>query len=145
MDHDGPPAQETWINQRQSELSGYLKRRVKFLKHWNNVHSGRLQSWHLEVMVARIFTDMSGDSRDGLLKFLDWAPGHIDVQDPDGYGGNLASYLTWNSRTLVKQSFDTAHDRAIKANNAEQQGDHREAIRLWTIVLGDSFPTYTGT
>lgn len=138
-----PPAQEEWISKRQVELSNHLKKRVKFLKRWNNVHSSRLQSWHLEVMVARVFTSMSNDSRNGLMKFFEWAPGYIDVQDPDGYGGNLADYLTRSSRETVRQSFSTAHERAVKAYNAELLGDHREAIRLWRIILGDDFPAYT--
>lgn len=140
-----PPAQKEWINKRQAELNGELKKRVRFLKRWNNVHSRRLQSWHLEVMVANVFTSMSTNSRNGLMKFFEWAPWNIDVQDPDGYGGNLAVYLTWNARDAVGQSFESAHGRAVKANDAEREGDHREAIRLWRIILGDDFPTYTGT
>lgn len=139
-----PPAQEAWINKRQGELNNQLKKRVKFLKRWNNVHSHRLQSWHLEVMVATAFGSMSTNSRDGLMKFFEWAPGYIDVNDPDGYGGNLATYLAWGIRDEVRKSFDSAHDRAVKANAAEVRGDHREAIRLWRIILGDDFPAFSG-
>lgn len=110
-----PPAQKEWINKRQDELSGHLKKRVRFLKRWNHVHSRRLQSWHLEVMVARVFTSMSADSRNGLMKFFEWAPGCVSVQDPDGYGGDLSDYLTWNARQQALSSFKAAHDRAVKA------------------------------
>ncbi|MFP3881945.1 MAG: SMODS domain-containing nucleotidyltransferase [Actinomycetota bacterium] len=139
-----PPEQKKWINQREADL-GHLKKRVKFLKKWNAAHSKRLGSWHLEVMIARVFTSMSGDSRNGLMKFFEWAPGYLSVQDPDGYGGDLSDYLTWAARQDVLSSLEAAHERAAKAKQAEAAGDHREAIRLWTIVLGDDFPAYTGS
>lgn len=140
-----PPKQKTWIDERHKELSYKLKRRVRFLKRWNSAHSGRLQSWHLEVMVARIFSSMSADSRDGLMKFFEWAPNQLRVSDPDGHDSDLSTYLTWNVRQAISRSFSAAHGRAVKAIRAENQGDHREAIRLWRIILGNEFPSYTGT
>ena len=140
-----PPKQKTWIDQRHRELNYKLKRRVRYLKRWNSSHSSRLQSWHLEVMVARVFTSISNNSRNGLMRFFEWAPGYIGVQDPDGHGGDLSTYITWMTRQAVLQSFSTAHERSVRAIQAEDQGNHKEAIRLWRIILGNEFPAYTGT
>ncbi len=138
-----PPKQKRWIETRHSELGYLLKRRVKLLKKWNESHSKRIGSWHLEVMVATVFSSMNNDSREVLEKFFEWAPNSISVQDPDGYGGDLSSGLTWQSRSDVIDSLHSAHDRAVKANEAEVSGDHQEAIRLWSMVLGSDFPAYT--
>lgn len=139
-----PSKQKSWIDKRHSELGYVLKKRVKLLKKWNESHSKRLGSWHLEVMTATVFTSMSNDSRNGLMKFFEWAPNNISVQDPDGYGGDLSSALTWQGRNDVVESLNSAHGRAVKAKAAEVLGDHKEAIRLWSIVLGSDFPAYTG-
>lgn len=137
-----PFAQAKWIDERQKALGGYLKRRVRFLKRWNRVHSRRLDSFHLEVMVANSFDSMNSDSRDCLEKFFTWGPSHLRVLDPAGYSGDLSDYLDWNDRQAVLQTLESARSRAAKANAAEAEGNHAEAIRLWRIILGDEFPAY---
>lgn len=137
-----PPAQQSWTTERESTLGSQFRRRVRLLKRWNTAHSSRLGSWHLEAMVGTIFSSMSGNHRNGLLKFFEWAPGYIHVNDPDGRGGDLGANLTWTQETDIKNSFDANHSRALNAVNAEAAGDHAEAIRLWRIILGDEFPAY---
>jgi hypothetical protein len=66
----------------------------------------------------------------------------LTVNDPAGYSGDLSTYLTPTSRASVNDSLKVAQDRATLALAAENRGDHREAIRLWGIILGSSFPTY---
>ena len=138
-----PPAQEEWVKERESTLNRQFRRRVRLLKRWNSVHSSRLGSWHLEVMVGRIFTSMSSNHRNGLMKFFEWAPGYLNVQDPDGHGGDLGASLTWTQQSDIKNSFKTSHARAVKAVDAEGAGNHAEAIRLWKIILGSEFPSYS--
>ncbi|MDE0231066.1 MAG: hypothetical protein OXI56_01255 [bacterium] len=138
-----PPAQEEWIKERESTLSGQFRRRVRLLKRWNSVHSSRLGSWHLEVMVGRVFTSMSSNHRNGLMRFFEWAPGYLNVQDPDGHGGDLGEGLTWTQQSNIKNSFSTNHARAVNAVDAEARGNHAEAIRLWKIILGSEFPSYS--
>ena len=137
-----PVAQAVWINRRQEELSNLLKKRVRMLKRWNRVHGGRLQSFHLEVMVATVFSSMGADSRDALHVFFKAAPGNLIVKDPAGHGGDLSAYLSLGARVAAVQSFRTAGDRAANALAAERLGNHPEAIRLWRIILGDEFPSY---
>lgn len=138
-----PPAQEEWVKERESTLNGQFRRRVRLLKRWNSVHSSRLGSWHLEVMVGGVFTSMSSNHRNGLMRFFEWAPGYLSVQDPDGHGGDLGESLTWTQQSNIKNSFNTNHTRAAKAVNAETRGNHAEAIRLWKIILGSEFPSYS--
>ena len=137
-----PPAQKDWIDERHRILNYHLKPRVKLLKRWNAAHSHRIGSWHLEVMTASIFSSMSANHRDGLERFFEWAPSRIDVNDPDDCGGLLAAGLTSAQRTQIRDSFASALARCQRANTAEADGDHREAIRLWTIILGSDFPAY---
>jgi hypothetical protein len=130
-----PLAQAKWANERQAALGNYYKRRVRMLKRWNDEHSGRLDSYHLEVIVGNAFTSMGNDSRDALAKFFAWAPSYLHVQDPAGHSGDLGGELTYQSTQAILESFASSRGRADKANQAEIAGDHREAIRLWRIVL----------
>jgi hypothetical protein len=137
-----PIAQAKWANEQQTALGNYYKRRVRMLKKWNDEHSSRLDSYHLEVMVGNAFGSMGNDSRVSLKKFFEWAPNYLDVRDPAGHSGDLGSELTSPQRQAILESFASSRVRAFNANNAEIAGDHEEAIRLWRIVLGDDLPAF---
>jgi hypothetical protein len=137
-----PDVHDDYMSKRNQELNYNLKPVVRMLKRWNNVHSKRLKSFHLEVLAASAFTSLGNDSRDALEKFFSHVKYNLSVQDPAGYGGDLSSYLTQSQRSDVNTSLESARERASKANAAERRGDHQEAIRLWRIILGDEFPAY---
>lgn len=93
-------------------------------------------------MVGTVFGSLGSNYRDALWKFFDWARNYLHVSDPAGHGGDLAQRLTWSQQQAVIGSLASARDRARTAIDAEDRGDHAEAIRLWRIILGDEFPTY---
>lgn len=137
-----PPKQAQWATDREAALGGQFRRRARLAKRWNRVHSARLQSWHVEVIVGTAFGTMSANNRIGLMKFFEWAPNYLHVQDPDGHGGDLGASLTLAQDLAIRDSLNSNHSRAVNAVNAENRGDHAEAIRLWRIILGDEFPAY---
>lgn len=137
-----PVKHETYLDERNGQLAGDLKKIIRFAKQWNNAHSSRLSSFHLEMMVARTFATMGTNSRTALRLFFDYNYQNLSVQDPAGYSGDLSSYLNVFSRGAVNDSLAKARDRADLAIAAENRGDHKEAIRLWRIILGDKFPVY---
>ena len=137
-----PDKHEAYMAKRNMALSFHLKPLVRMLKRWNRVHSKRLKSFHLEVIAASIFSNLSSNSRDASVKFFEWAPNHLSVSDPAGHSGDLSLYLSWQQRQEVKTSFDSSADRARRAIEAENRGDHQEAVRLWRIIYGDEFPAY---
>jgi hypothetical protein len=137
-----PDYHETYMSKRNGELSSQLKPLVRMLKRWNNVHSKRLKSWHLEVVAATVFSSLGTNSRQASMHFFDWASTRLYVNDPAGHGGDLSSYLTIQGREDVITSLASAFDRATKAVAAEDAGNHGEAIRLWRIIYGDEFPAY---
>jgi len=104
------------------------------------VHSKRLESYHLEVMVASMFGAVGSNFRDALKSFFDWAPNRIDVDDPAGHSGRLSTYLTSGDREALRPRFAEALVRAKRALGAELLGDHTESTRLWRVELGDEFP-----
>ncbi|MDQ4145675.1 MAG: hypothetical protein M3198_18405 [Actinomycetota bacterium] len=137
-----PPKQNGWLEERHMQLGRQLKRKVRFLKRWNQEHSARLASFHLEVMTASTFSSLGRDTRAALRVFFENASLFLDVQDPAGYGGELSSYLSSSARSGVIQSFAAAAERVEKAILAEAVGNHEEALRLWRIVLGPEVPAY---
>ncbi|WP_407334678.1 SMODS domain-containing nucleotidyltransferase [Dietzia kunjamensis] len=137
-----PLEHESYMNRRNSELGGNLKRFVVIAKQWNRAHSSRLSSFHLEMLAARSFSSLGANRRTALRMFFDHNQYNLSVLDPAGFGGDISNYLTDSARSLVNQSLGSARARADLAIAAEDRGDHEEAIRQWGIILGDRFPAY---
>jgi Second Messenger Oligonucleotide or Dinucleotide Synthetase domain len=129
-----------WLSSRNADLGYHLKPVIRLLKRWNREHSSYFKSFHLETVVASVFSSLGSNYRDSLTKFFRWAPNHLPVVDPGGHGGDLSSYLTWQRRQNLLQSLSTNANRADRALLAERDGDHAEAKRLWSIILGSDFP-----
>jgi len=137
-----PDKQFQWFKSEVQRLGSHLLPTIRLLKRWNNVHSKHFNSYHLEVVIAHSFGSLGGDWRDNLAKFFEWAPGHLGVADPAGHSGKLDDYLGYAKRQALLLRLSNAGARAKDALAAEARGDHKEAIRLWRIELGDEFPAY---
>lgn len=135
-----PEAQGAWYSGRRAVVGANLTPLVKLARRWNGVHSRRLESYHLEVMVASMFSSVGVNYRNASKSFFEWAPNWLTVTDPAGHSGNLDDYLTYAQRTAVKSRFADALTRANRAIAFETIGDHTEAKRLWRIEFGDEFP-----
>ena len=136
-----PEAQSAWFVDRKAQVGDALTAVIKLAKRWNAVHSRRMHSYHLEVCVSWTFSSVGTNYRDAVAKFFEWAPQHLDVEDPAGHSGMLSSYLTRQSRESLVDRLQEAMQRARRAQSAEEVGNHAEAKRLWSIELGDEFPT----
>jgi predicted nucleotidyltransferase len=136
-----PEAQGAWYSQRRTSVGAELTQVAKLVRRWNNVHSHRFESFHLEVMVATMFGTVGSNYRDALKCFFEWGPSWIGVSDPAGHSGRLDDYLTQADRTAINSRFSEALTRAKSALAAEAASNHTEAKRLWRIELGDEFPT----
>ncbi|WP_158840531.1 SMODS domain-containing nucleotidyltransferase [Saccharothrix deserti] len=137
-----PVQHESYLNERNSAVSGNLKKFIRIVKQWNKAHSGYLASFHLEMLAARTFNTLGNNTREALKTFFDYNHYNLSVSDPAGYSGDLSTYLTQSARDSVNRNIKAAFDRAALALDAENRGDHAEAMRQWRIVLGSSFPAY---
>lgn len=137
-----PDAQAQWFKTQDQRLSNHLLPMIRLLKRWNSIHGKQLKSYHLAVMVANVFGTLGANHADAAAKFFAWAPAYIDSLDPAGYSGNLAANMSANARLTLRTRLAHAAQRANNAQAAALRGDHREAVRLWTIEFGSEFPAY---
>lgn len=130
-----------WFKTQNQSLGYHVAPVVRLAKAWNRAHSRRLKSYHLETLVASGFTSIGSNYRSALCLWFDWASRNLSVNDPGGHSGDLSAYLGWTQLQDVIRSLTRAHEQATRAQEAEADGDHAEAKRLWKIILGDDFPT----
>lgn len=136
-----PFTANNWFAARHSDLGYNLKTFVKVLKKWNQAHSKRLNSFHLETIAGNLFASLGTNRRVALSIFFQNAGSYLNVLDPGGTGVDLGAGISWNKRTDILASFQQASARATLALAAEDEGDHAESKRQWRIVLGADFPT----
>lgn len=137
-----PDFHDQYFARRNTELSSNLKPLIRMLKRWNAEHSSYFKSFHLEVVTATTFASLGNNSREALWRFFQWAPPRLSAVDPAGHGGDLSSYLTPARHTNLVANLKSAEHRASLAIDAENAGNHAEAIRLWRIILGSEFPAF---
>lgn len=63
------------------------------------------------------------------------------VNDPKGIQGNI-NHLSWEDRVMISNRASEDATKAASARKAEQDGDHKESIRLWGEIFGYAFPSY---
>ena len=137
-----PDFHKQWINKQNARLGYKLKPFARLMKRWNRVHSERLSSFHIEVMVANTFSVIGTNTRAAAALFFEQGGSYLRSRDPAGHSGDLAAKLSFGHQQAILRSFASAQERADRALAAEQAGNHAEAIRLWAIIFGDEFPRY---
>ena len=85
------------------------------------------------------------DYPSGVRYFFDKGRSYVKQKNPDpaGYSGDVGSYLNTQQKVNDAVSrFETAYNRAKKAEEYEQVGYTEYAINEWRKIFGDYFPAY---
>lgn len=121
---------------------------VKLIKYWNLKHGGSLRSFHLEMMVDRIWKQ--GKAEDSLARALQFTlaglPSLLRSTFPDPWepAGAIDSYLTQPTRTKVRMQLLEDAARAVTAEQFRLSGDQRAAMGQWVSVFTEGFPAFGG-
>lgn len=136
-----PTIANQWFSTKNQKLNYHLAPVVRLAKSWNRAHSHWMRSFHLETVAGAMFISLGSNYREALQKYFESAPSNLHVNDPGGQSGDLYNYLSYSGQQSLLQALSAAAERAKRATDAEERGDHYEAKRLWRIILGDDFPT----
>lgn len=145
---------ETWIkskpkthsnnmSEKNKNCGDLFKRIVKMIKHWNNIHSGLLQSYHIEAMAMSIYSGELESYSWNIYSFFDQACGLI--QSPMYYNGSqVDTYLDSLKRAEILKRLEIAKSKASNAwyLTFSNNNNHEKAIEIWQQIFGDKFPNY---
>lgn len=119
---------------------------MKMLKSWNRETSTFLRSFHLETMTLQILNNVTiSDFPSGVRYFFDKGKDYVAKKNPDpaGYGDDVGSYLNTEEKIKTAVSrFETAYNRALKAEDYARRGYISEAVDMWRLIFGNYFPAY---
>ena len=119
---------------------------IKMIKCWNRNISKHFRSFHLEVLAWTIFDGVTiSDYPSGIRYFFDKGKNLISKKNPDptGYNDDVGFYIDTQTKLNEAASrFETAYNRAIKAETFARSGNISDAIIEWRKIFGNSFPAY---
>lgn len=149
--------QQTWIStdpkkhveifsEANRDHNGDLVPLIKMIKRWNRTINNYFNSFHLEVMALQILDKVRiSDFPSGMRFFFDKAKDYIRQQNPDpaGYGGDVGAYInTQDKIDNASSRFETAYNRAIKAEEFANNYNVEKAVEMWKLIFGDYLPSY---
>ncbi len=119
---------------------------IKMIKAWNRTKGSFFHSFHLEALALEIMKYVViSDFSTGTRYFFDKGRTLISKQNPDpaGYGGDIGYYIDSPEKIdNAVTKFETAYNRAIRAEDFANRGYIRQAIEQWRLIFGDYFPAY---
>jgi tRNA nucleotidyltransferase (CCA-adding enzyme) len=119
---------------------------IRMIKQWNRAHSALLRSFHLETLILQILNNVKISDLPSAARFVfDKAreASKFVVNDPAGYGGNIAAYLDTKEKIAeVVKRFETAYTQAVEAERLAATNRIEQAFGKWRTIFGDSFPAF---
>ena len=133
------------MTNENSRHNGDLVPIVKMIKGWNRNINHAFVSFYLELLALKIFKgEPILDYPKGMRYFFDKGREGIKykVKDPVEYGGEIDWQGNVSTVDGAVSRFETAYNRAKKAEKYEKMGYPEYAINEWRKIFGDYFPAY---
>ena len=134
------------ISEANAKHGGDFIPLVKMIKAWNKNIDHYFRSFHLEVLLYQVLTNVTISDYSSASRYLfDKARETITKQniDPAGYGGDVGAYINTQEKISEAQTkFQIAYDKALKAEEYESNGYIIKSMETWKQIFGDYFPSY---
>lgn len=142
-----PPYHDALMTAANARLQSRLKPLVRLMKAWNQTNGSHLRSFHLEMIVERIWQNATSLPRtpDAVATMLTYAGSWVRSAFPDPWvdsGQRLDTYLSNETRASVADNLDRDAGTAKAALDAEAAGRIDSAFSFWNIVFYKKFPAY---
>ena len=140
-----PPYHTRIINDRDNELEKRLKPLIRLVKYWNVTNGNHLRSFHVEMMVWRMWRSrnslpsFSAAVAQSIAAMRGWLKSPFD--DPWA-GTRIDSYLSSEERAQVIRMLDSDATAAAKAEEYRRADKIEKAFERWSVVFRQDFPAY---
>lgn len=118
---------------------------VKMIKGWNRNMGNAFNSFYLELITISILQNVNISSfPSGIRYFFDKGREKIKYKaiDPAGFGHQINGLDNVSTVAAAIKKFETAYDRAIAAEQFNNNLDTYSAVESWREIFGSYFPAY---
>lgn len=140
-----PKVHVTLMSDKNRAHNGDLVPVIKMIKGWNKTIDSAFVSFYLELLALDIFENVTISNHwTGVRFFFDKGREQIryKIDDPAGYGGKINGLRNCRTMADAVGRFETAYDRAIRAEEYAKKGNISSAADEWKKIFGDYFPAY---
>lgn len=140
-----PDAHNAYVDAVDKKHGGKVKSLIRFIKAWKCYREVPINSFYLEMRVAKYADGESSiiydiDVKRILTMLRD--NGLAALRDPMGIDGYIYPCKTEAFKQDALSKLSTAATRAEKARDAEETHDTKTAFGWWQKVYNDNFPNY---
>ena len=140
-----PDAHNSYVRQVDTSLSYKLKPLIRFIKAWKYYNDVPISSFYLELRIAKYCSEKPSIVYSTYVKLV---LSHLHgtqlarIQDPMRISGYISPCSSPSKLSVAKSKLKTALSRAEKAQDAEANGNIREAFNWWKYLFANKFPNY---
>lgn len=141
-----PLAHNSYVTSVNIQLSGKVKKIIRFIKAWKYYNNVPISSFYLEIMITKYAAKESAiiysiDIKRIIKQLVD--NGLSAIIDPTGISGYIYPCPTPNKKAEALSKLNTALGRCNKARQAEMDDDVSTAFYWWNMFFNDKFPAYS--
>ena len=140
-----PKVHVKYISDANAAHSGQLIPLIKMIKRWNKYINHPFVSFYLELITVDILTNISiTDFPSGMRYFFEKGRNTIKylANDPVSFGGQINGLDSISTVQDAVSRFETAYNRAVKAEDYAKRGQIQYAVDEWRKIFGNYFPAY---
>jgi len=140
-----PPFHAELMKQADSAQQGRLKPLVKLIKAWNLANSHHLTSFHVELMVERMWRGHTiGSHAASVASTLKVMPSWLRTAFPDPWDGGrpIDEDLSSNDRATTMRMLEADAKAAEQAIQYQSEGKVEKAFERWSVIYRQQFPAY---
>jgi len=125
--------------------SGELIPVIKMIKGWNRCINDAFYGFYLELLTKQVLTNVTISDYPSAIRYI-FDKGRDAVKkkitDPAGYGDQVGGLKGVNNVEDAVSRFETAYNRAVKAENYAANGNIELAYAEWRKIFPNYFPAY---
>ncbi len=118
---------------------------VKMIKGWNRNINGAFSGFYLELTVIKILNNVNIINYSSGARFV-FDKGResikFKISDPAGFENQVGGFANIDNLANAISRFDSAYNRALKAEEYEANNKIPSAFDEWRKIFGDYFPAY---
>jgi len=140
-----PDAHNAFVRRVDKRLGGKARPLIRFIKAWKFLRDVPIQSFYLELRVAKYLTEESSIVYEiDVARILNWLDKNRlpAIQDPLGISGYIYPCTTAANLVTAKSRLETAATRARKAVLAEKCENTKLGFYWWNLLYRGKFPRY---
>ena len=134
------------INDRDAALNNRLKPLIRLMKFWNIQNGGHLRSFHVELMILRMWQSVSSLPvyANAVMQSIGAMRGWLKSEFPDPWegGGTIDGYLSSEARAKVIRMLDHDAKASAEAEDYRKAEKVEKAFERWAVIFHHEFPAY---